>query len=58
MCFIPCVLFSRIKWWAQSFLVGVPTIVCGMRDKAYVVNEVKLFRVRDLPGVSTFFLTT
>ena len=32
--------FKQIKWWCQSFLVGVPTIVCGFRDDDGVVEKV------------------
>ena len=32
--------FKQIKWWCQSFLVGVPKIVCGFRDDDGVVEKV------------------
>ena len=32
--------FKQIKWWCQSFLVGVPTIVCGFRDDDGIVEKV------------------
>ena len=32
--------FKQIKWWCQSFLVGVPKIVCGFRDGDGVVEKV------------------
>jgi hypothetical protein len=33
-----------LKWWAQSFLVGIETVVCGLRDGDGVVQ-----RIEELP---------
>ena len=33
-----------MKWWAQSFLVGIPKIVCGFRDDDGVVKNVQHFK--------------
>lgn len=41
--------FKQIKWWCQSFLVGVPKIVCGFRDDDGVVEKVVQYSVNDLP---------
>jgi len=41
--------FKQIKWWCQSFLVGVPTIVCGFRDDDGIVEKVVQYSVNDLP---------
>lgn len=41
-----------LKWWCQSFLVGIETIYCGFRDDNGVVTSVKEFRVRDLPKMA------
>lgn len=27
-----CLRFKSMKWWAQSFIVGIPKIVVGYRD--------------------------
>ena len=33
-----------MKWWAQSFLVGVPKIVCGFRDDEGIVKSLQHFK--------------
>ncbi len=38
-----------MKWWAQSFLLGVPKIVCGFRDDNGTVNSLHSFRTIDIP---------
>jgi len=38
-----------LKWWLQSFLVGIPTVVAGFRDDAGIVHEVCEYPVRDIP---------
>ena len=38
-----------LKWWAQSFLVGVPKIICGFRDDDGIVNNLQPFRTIDIP---------
>lgn len=35
--------FKLIKWWAQSFLVGIPEVICGFRDDDGIVNRLKTF---------------
>uniref|UniRef100_A0A671XWK7 Decapping nuclease n=1 Tax=Sparus aurata TaxID=8175 RepID=A0A671XWK7_SPAAU len=37
--------FKLIKWWAQSFLPGVPRVVAGFRDHDGVVVAVETFPV-------------
>ncbi|TRY56739.1 hypothetical protein DNTS_027365, partial [Danionella cerebrum] len=36
--------YKLIKWWAQSFLPGVPLIVAGFRDKDGIVASVETFK--------------
>ncbi|XP_028038221.1 decapping nuclease DXO homolog [Bombyx mandarina] len=36
------------KWWCQSFLVGVDTILCGFRNDKGIVEELKVFTVKEL----------
>lgn len=38
-----------MKWWAQSFLVGVPKIVCGFRDDDGIVKQVQQFKTATIP---------
>lgn len=39
------VRFKLLKWWAQSFLPGVPRVVAGFRDHDGVVVAVEDFPV-------------
>ncbi|XP_061702589.1 decapping and exoribonuclease protein-like [Syngnathoides biaculeatus] len=40
--------FKLLKWWAQSFLPGVPRVVAGFRDDAGVVVSVETFRISEI----------
>lgn len=43
---------KTIRWWCQSFLTGVETILCGFRDDSGIVEQLKTYRVNDLPNIS------
>ncbi|XP_077474803.1 decapping and exoribonuclease protein-like [Stigmatopora argus] len=45
--------FKLPKWWAQSFLSGVPRIVAGFRDNKGVVVSVKTFHLAEIPQLVT-----
>ena len=38
-----------MKWWAQSFLVGVPKITCGFRNDDGVVKSLQTFKTAEIP---------
>jgi len=40
-----------IKWWAQSYLVAIPEIVCGFRDNDGVVHRLESFDTNKLPDL-------
>ena len=40
--------FKSIKWWAQSFIVGIPQIIAGYRDDQGMVSELKTIDVNKL----------
>ncbi|XP_071508160.1 decapping and exoribonuclease protein-like [Diadema antillarum] len=42
--------YKLLKWWAQSYLLGVPEVVCGFRDDDGVVRHLKSFRTLDIPS--------
>ncbi|XP_064609120.1 decapping and exoribonuclease protein-like [Liolophura sinensis] len=44
--------FKLIKWWAQSFLPGVPTVICGFRDDSGVVHRLQTYKTLDIPAVA------
>lgn len=37
------------KWWLQSYLLGVKKILCGFRDGAGVVSELKWYDTLAIP---------
>lgn len=37
--------FKLLKWWAQSFLPGVPRVVAGFRDHDGVVVKMETFYI-------------
>lgn len=43
--------FKLIKWWAQSFLVGIPQIICGFRDDEGIVHRLEKFNVQEIPNI-------
>lgn len=41
--------FKVMKWWGQSFLVGIEEIVCGWRNDNGIVSDIQSFSVESLP---------
>lgn len=44
--------FKLIKYWAQSYLAGVPTIICGMRDDNGFVRKLETYRTLEIPDIA------
>ncbi|KAL7633295.1 UNVERIFIED_CONTAM: hypothetical protein RMT77_016400 [Armadillidium vulgare] len=44
--------FRLRKWWAQSYLVGIPRVICGFRNLKGVVHSLKSFNVDEMPSMS------
>lgn len=40
--------YKSLNWWSQSFLVGIETIIAGLRDDNGLVHDIKEYSVRDL----------
>lgn len=40
-----------LKFWAQSFLLGVPKIVVGFRSKSGILRGLQMFNTHELPGM-------
>jgi RAT1-interacting protein len=40
-----------LKFWAQSFLLGVPKITVGFRSKAGILRNLQTFNTHELPGM-------
>lgn len=47
------VKFERklLKFWAQSFLLGVPKIVVGFRDQHGIVRRLEELETANIPGM-------
>uniref|UniRef100_A0A0K2T377 Decapping nuclease n=1 Tax=Lepeophtheirus salmonis TaxID=72036 RepID=A0A0K2T377_LEPSM len=44
-------IFAKRKflhWWTQSYLVGIPTIICGFRNHNGIVRKIEKFSVQEL----------
>ncbi|GIY86647.1 NAD-capped RNA hydrolase DXO1 [Caerostris darwini] len=46
-----CTLKMR-AWWLQSFLAGIPKVVCGFRDDLGIVRKLGTIPVADMPDKS------
>lgn len=44
--------FKLLKWWLQSFLIGINRIVCGFRDDGGFVEKIQEFIVKELPATA------
>uniref|UniRef100_A0AAV2KLK7 Decapping nuclease n=1 Tax=Knipowitschia caucasica TaxID=637954 RepID=A0AAV2KLK7_KNICA len=40
--------FKLLKWWAQSFMPGVPQVVAGFRDRDGIVVKVETFQTAEM----------
>lgn len=40
-----------LKFWAQSFLLGVPKIIVGFRDEHGILHRLEEMVTRDIPGL-------
>ncbi|XP_069672156.1 decapping and exoribonuclease protein-like isoform X4 [Periplaneta americana] len=47
--------FKLIKWWGQSFLVGIKEVICGFRDDRGIVHRLEPFEVSKLPKMAVNF---
>ena len=41
--------YKLLKFWAQSFLVGVPRIICGFRDDDGQIVKVVQYKTMEIP---------
>lgn len=41
--------FKLIKWWLQSFLIGIDDILCGYRDDNGIIRHCEWYRIADIP---------
>lgn len=45
-----------LKWWSQSYLVGIKKVLCGFRTYNGVVKHLEYFKVKDMPYKSKVIL--
>ncbi|KAJ2613685.1 decapping endonuclease targeting mRNA [Coemansia sp. RSA 1365] len=41
--------FKLLKFWAQSFIAGIPTVTVGFRDDSGVLRGIQDFKTQDIP---------
>ncbi|KAI9275589.1 RAI1 like PD-XK nuclease-domain-containing protein [Phascolomyces articulosus] len=41
--------YKLLKFWAQSFLVGVPRVICGFRDDDGVLSHLETIKTLEIP---------
>ncbi|XP_068106431.1 decapping and exoribonuclease protein [Hyperolius riggenbachi] len=41
--------YKLLKWWCQSFLIGIPLIVAGFRDQQGKISSLQNYRTSDIP---------
>ncbi|XP_076306012.1 decapping and exoribonuclease protein-like isoform X2 [Tachypleus tridentatus] len=41
--------YKLLKWWAQSFLAGIPRVICGFRNDNGIVEKLQIFSVKEIP---------
>lgn len=49
------VKYKQIKWWCQSFLVGIQDVLVGLRDDKGIVYRIEEQRVSEMPGYAKQF---
>jgi RAT1-interacting protein len=43
--------YKLLKFWAQSFLVGVPKIICGFRDDDGNLKKITPYETLKIPSI-------
>ncbi|CAG8528181.1 9018_t:CDS:2 [Gigaspora margarita] len=43
--------YKLLKFWAQSFLIGIPKVIVGFRDNEGCVKSIKEFKTMDIPKI-------
>ncbi|KAK7093405.1 decapping and exoribonuclease protein-like [Littorina saxatilis] len=44
--------FKLIKWWAQSFLLGITKIIAGFRDDDGIVHSLEEYQTQKIPSLT------
>ncbi|XP_042228671.1 decapping and exoribonuclease protein-like [Homarus americanus] len=44
--------FKLMKWWSQSYLVGIPRVVCGFRNTDGKVHTLKTYDVEEMSSIA------
>ena len=43
--------FKLMKWWLQSFLLGIDRILCGYRDDDGIISRLEWYKISDIPRI-------
>jgi len=43
--------YKLLHFWAQSFLAGIPRIICGFRNSEGILQHVKEFKTMEIPSM-------
>ena len=49
--------FKMMKWWLQSFLIGIEDLVCGFRDDVGTVHRLEKFSISAMPTYCKVVMT-
>lgn len=41
--------FKLLRWWCQSYLLGVPEVIAGCRDDNGLVKYLKSYKTLEIP---------
>ena len=44
--------FKLMKWWLQSFLIGIEDVLCGFRDDHGIVDSCRWYSVSEMPRLA------
>lgn len=55
--FLVVLRFKLLKWWAQSFLLGVPRVIAGFRTHDGVVIALETISVSEISHIIKVFLS-
>lgn len=44
--------YKLLRWYLQSYFVGILRVICGFRDRDGIVSELGIYNVRDMPQIA------
>lgn len=46
---------AMLSWWAQSYLIGIPEVICGNKDDQGFIRSLDIFKVSEMPHLALGF---